>query len=222
MNRVDHGKARAGLITGTCAYTIMHGTQKSWRTLSDNLWADDGSQFAVTVRSGPRAYGHAQEVTARGLLWEEFPYHDIEPCGFVPCHRGDPRLRSISRYLGVSPDGALYTSQNMPMMVKRTLDHYAEIKSPTSPEQYESYKRYVDLDEVPPAHEDQVQHGILVSGVKEWIFATHYQGMRCWCRVQEDDEWQARYLPRLCAFIRFYTEGKKPTRLRAASLLAKL
>jgi hypothetical protein len=117
----------------------------------------------------------------------------IEPGGFH-LYRCDGYL---DKCIGSSPDRLFFSDDNK----WRGL----EVKSPTIP-------GYMGRH-TPVAHNDQCQHGMLVTGFKEWILVAHHgDSMYEEYLIKPDKNWQKRYLERAKHFVAFAYEGKPVTR----------
>lgn len=196
MNREEHGKARAGKITGTLAHTVMYGGPKAWANAITNLWADDGSKYAEAT-TGARAYGLDHEAVGASLFWEHHPEFDIWDGGF---HNYQGDIKEFRGMLGVSPDRLL--AQNGKIVAG------LEIKSPTGP-QHIPYHAPTGTDETSNPHYPQIQHGMLVMDLPIWWQVVHYKRTYINFIVHRNEDWLAKYTKRLHAFIAQY-EGSKP------------
>lgn len=200
MDRAEHGKARAGKITGTLAHTVMYGGQQAWDTAINNLWADDGSAFAEATY-GARAHGHEFEAVGAAKFWMEHPEFDIRHEPYFD-YRGP--LMEFRGVVGVSPDRTLY--------LNGLLSSGLEVKSPTDEETIASHLFNPDNPRSNP-HFAQVQHGMLVCHVDHWYQVVHYQEQYFESMVQFDGPWMSRYADRLREFIRqYHGAAPKPKR----------
>lgn len=212
MDRADHGKLRAGLVTASVARTIMSGSQSSWATLAKTLWADDGSGFAAPT-TGARAFGHEFETVGRSLFWERHPEYEIDDPKFVPY--ADREHGTPDRYhnvVGCSPDfGVMEARHSIFVRVGG-----GEVKSPTSEDQFNVYAGYTSRNRIPPDHLDQVLFSLWVTGWSRWFFVTHFNGRYAETSISTLDElyglWLDRFLPKLDAFLKLYLDGVKSPR----------
>ena len=189
MDRSEHGKARAGKITGTCAHTIMYGGQKAWDTLIKNLWADDGTQFAKSV-GGARGHGHEWEGVGAAKFWDRHPEYDHEDPKYLD-YQGS--VREFRGVLGFSPDRIL------------TLDGLRiaglEIKSPTDAAHLAEHIMVAGDDPRGNKHFAQCQHSLLASGLNHWYQVVHFEDQYFEYRHDIDRIWRDRYLVKLHEFI---------------------
>lgn len=200
MDRTEHGKARAGKITGTLAHTIMYGSAEAWETAIKDLWADDGAAFAEAT-SGARRHGLDYEAVGAALFWEAHPEFDIRHEPWCEYRGGE---RDFVGLVGVSPDRVLYVGG------KRAAG--LEIKSPTEERTIVTHiPRNLDDPRSNP-HFSQIQHGMLCTGLRLWYLVVHFKGQYFEFPVDYDVEWQLRYQDRLREFIRQYHGGKPKAR----------
>lgn len=197
MDREEHGKARAGKITGTLADTVMYGSAKAWETAITQLWADDGKAFAEAT-TGARAYGIDHESIGASLFWEQHLEYDIRHEPWVDYHGKEKRFVGL---VGVSPDRMLYVDG-----IRRA---GLEIKSPTEERTIVTHLPRNPLDPRSNPHFSQMQHGMLCTGLRRWYLVVHYKGQYFEVPVEYDVEWQLRYQDRLIEFIEQY-HGAKP------------
>lgn len=195
MDREEHGKARAGKITGTCAHTIMYGSQSAWDTLINQLWADDGTQFAQ-ASTGARAHGHAWESVGAAKFWDRHPEYDHEDPKYLDYTGNTREFRGL---LGFSPDRIL--------MLDGLRVAGLEIKSPTCAENIASH--IVVGDPRGSQHFAQCQHSLLASGLHHWYQVVHFEEQYFEYRHDIDRAWRERYVTKLHEFIRQY-HGAKP------------
>lgn len=201
MDRSEHGKARAGKITGTLAHTIMYGSADAWETAIKSLWADDGTQFAEAT-GGARKYGIDHEAIGAAKFWEAHPEFDIQ---HEPWIEYSGRDRQLVGLVGVSPDRLLYVDGHRAAGL--------EIKSPTDAVNVAFHLPRNTLDPRSNPHFPQCQHGMLCTGLRRWYQVVHYKDQYFEIVVDFDDDWQARYYSRLREFIAQYNGAKpKPRR----------
>lgn len=202
MDREEHGKARAGKITGTCAHTIMYGSQSAWDTLINQLWADDGTQFAEAV-GGARGHGHDWESVGAAKFWDRHPEYDHEDPKYAD-YSGP--IREFRGMLGYSPDRIL------------KLDGLRiaglEIKSPTCAENVAYHIIAPGADPRGNVHFSQCQHSLLASGLNHWYQVVHFEEQYFEYRHDIDGPWRERYIAKLHEFIRQYNGAKPKPRRR--------
>lgn len=215
MGRLEHGQARAGLITASVARVVMSGGEGAWDSLVAALWADDGSDFAK-ASTGARGFGHEQEKVAAGKFWERHPELELDTPEFVMFKRkGFKTSHPYRLLLGVSPDMGLILPSASHVVPPRRIGG-GEIKSPTTEGTYNAYVAHMVRGKLPPEHEDQVRYSIFVTGWPGWYFVTHF-GPKLYKEMYvlpdaDQFAWEARFRPRLDAFIKLYLEGHKPER----------
>lgn len=201
MDRVEHGKARAGKITGTLAHTIMYGGADAWATAIKNLWADTGEMFANTGGIAACAHGHLYEGVGAAKFWERHPEYIMENQPYWD-YRGP--LKQLRGFVGTSPDRVLIHED------RHIIEAGLEVKSPTEEKKIVEHLPKNPADVRSNPHFAQCQHGMLVLGVSHWYQVVHFEEQYFEIHMTSDTAWQARYLLRLCDFIRQY-EGGKPT-----------
>lgn len=196
LSKEEHGAIRAGKVTGSVADIIDSGSNKACDTLIKSLWAGDDGSFAKES-TGARAFGHANEGAGVAKFWDRHP--EFEPTG-DNWFDYDGIIPELVGYVGVSPDDML--------KVSGVLRSGLEIKSPTDPE----HMRY---HVTPPGHSPrwnphyaQCQHGMLVTGVREWWQVTHFGELYVEQLIQWDDAWMSQYIKKLKHFIGMMNFGK--------------
>jgi hypothetical protein len=221
MDKLEHGKARAGLITGSIAHIIMHGRHKAWSTLKDQLWADDGSAFAAEVK-GARAYGHEHEREGIDKFWDRHVEFDDVP-GQAFIHYQGEHERFVGR-LAVSVDS--------PIMLDGRVTAGLEIKSPmdkptgkvdhrTRDQRLIIIKDKIENHITKPGygpqhnpHYCQIQHGLFTTKWPSWYLVVHH-GDYYWEQMFIPDRaWQTSYHERLHKFLDFYEEGRALGKVR--------
>jgi len=187
MDKLEHGKARAGKITGTMAHTVMYSGQKAWDTLIKQLWTDDGTEFAEAVY-GARAHGHVYEPVGAAKFWDRHPEYDHE----------DPKyddysgpIREFRGRLGYSPDRIL--------KIDGLRVAGLEVKSPTTEDKIADH--IVAGDPRGNKHFSQCQHCLLSSGLNHWYQVVHFEDQYFEYRYDIDRVWRERYITRLREFI---------------------
>jgi hypothetical protein len=199
MDREEHGKLRAGKITGTLAHTIMYGGADAWATAIKNLWADTGETFARTGGIEACAHGIEYEGVGAAKFWERHPEYEME---HEPYYNYTGALMELRGYVGTSPDRVLYDDKGY----RRA---GLEVKSPTEENKIIQHlpKNPADMRSNP--HFAQCQHGMLVLDVPRWYQVVHFEDQYFELIMDVDTLWLSRYLPRLRDFIRQY-EGGNP------------
>lgn len=199
-----HGQQRLGLLTSSKASVIQRGKGPAWETLRNELWAADGSEFDNKHVGGAREYGHEHEAEGAAKFWEMHPEFEIAPMGpegkppFFVCRMpGSP----LDGWLASSPDRVLlgYSDANG----VRSFGNVAglEIKSPTSDENFDKHTLI--------KHMDQVQHGLLVTGLPAWYLVIHHgDRYRDW-KITPHVGWQNTYMYRASRFLEFCYEGRE-------------
>jgi len=213
----SHGSQRAQRVTASVARTIMSGNQQSWETLARKLWADDGSQFDAGSSSGPCAHGHEHEEYAKGKFWLRHPDMELSPVKFVKFRRpGYSKDHPYVRLLGCSPDMCLMWGHVKPAV---RLAGGGEIKSPTTEGTFRAYAADMSRGHLPRDHEDQVRFSLWVTRWPCWFFVTHfgeddnnYRELIVLNNTADQRHWEARFKPRIDAFLKFYIEGEQPQR----------
>lgn len=187
-----HGEQRLGMLTSSTAGIIMRGGPDAWDSLRNHLWTDTAEQFDGES-TGARAFGHEQEDKGVAKFWERHPeVSAIEPGGFHIY----PGRGVLAGHIGSSPD-RLFRSEDG---CWRGL----EIKSPTFPSYMGRH--------TPAVHNDQCQHGMLVTGLPEWFLVVHHGDLYQEYLIKPDKAWRKRYLYRAEFFINFAYEDKPVTR----------
>lgn len=199
MDREEHGKARAGKITGTLAHTVMYGGADAWATAINNLWADTGEAFAASV-GGARGHGIEFESVGASKFWVQHPEYDVRHEPYVDYRGASTIFRGL---VGVSPDRVLYMDG---------LRHAGlEVKSPTEVDHISDH--LVVGDPRGSKHFCQCQHGMMVLGVPQWFLVVHFEEQYFEYRYEYDSNWQDRYQSRLAEFILQFN-GAKPKERR--------
>jgi hypothetical protein len=183
-----HGELRLGMLTSSTAGIIMRGGPAAWDSLREHLWTDTAEEFDGDTE-GARAFGHEEEDKGVAKFWERHPEVEaIEPGGFQ-IYRATGVLKDR---IGSSPDRIVYEHGKF---------YGLEVKSPTIP-------GYMGRH-TPVAHNDQCQHGALVTGFKKWVLVAHHgETLYEEYLIKPDRDWQKRYLDRAEVFIKFAYEGK--------------
>lgn len=204
-----HGEKRLGLLTSSRAHVIMHGSRRAWQGLRDALWAETAQDFDQQVKTGARGWGHEHEAEGVAKFWERHPEYEIEPGGF---HTYDNPGHPLHGWLGSSPDRKLIPLTRTRTRGRKPPIFGLEIKSPTSPENYETHRVAF--------HYDQCQHGILVTGWPGWWLAVHHDELYKEQWIEPDMAWQESYLRRAKAFwdFAYLDKAVKRRRLSAADL----
>ncbi len=222
MSAPTHGQQRAGLITASIASVIMRGSDQAWETLIRNLWADDGSEFAMAT-GGARAHGHLQEPVGRSKFWERHPEFDFQTVELQPFSRpGFPKSHRYRRLLGCSPDGQLIDVRS------GRVAGGIEVKSPVDKGTFDAYNAEIARRRLPHAHADQVRFSLWARAWPCWWYVVHHEDDYAELCVRpgtpEQIDWVARFRPRLDAFLDQYLAGIKPERdkLGAGALAALL
>lgn len=206
-NTLEHGQARAGLVTASVAHIVMHGSMKAWETLRLQLWADDGSQFAKEA-TGARRHGHEMEAVTAGAFWDRHPEFEIEPVGFLP-YAG--RNGSFIGRVGCSPDRIIRLNGRKHAGL--------ECKSPTTDDNFQIHQ--VDPERFRSSkHYDQIQHSMFSTGLTRWWLAIHAgiggDGLYTDFEFRQDKAWVSRYTARLLSFLEFM-EGESVTMRRKSA-----
>lgn len=204
-----HGERRLGLLTSSKASIIMRGSRKAWEALRVSLWSETAESFDQKVTTGARGWGHEHEPEGVAKFWERHPEYEVEDGGFHPYDRpGHP----LHGWLGSSPDRKLIPLERHKVKGRVALIHGLEVKSPTSPETYETHRVAF--------HNDQCQHGMLCTGWPGWWLVVHHGALYKEHFIEPDPVWQETYLRRATAFWNFVYEDKpvKRRRLSAADL----
>lgn len=187
MDRLEHGRKRAGKIGASVARTIMHGGMKSWESLIQHLWTDEGEGF-LRPASRACAYGHEHEAEGAAKFWERHDEYELREVDWMPCKgRG-----MFDAYCGCSPDRLLVSASGA---------HEAglEIKSPTTDE--------LCAVHTPAYHEDQLQHSMWATGISKWWLVVHHGTIYREHLMLPDLRWQMDYEKRLRAFIAMLDKG---------------
>lgn len=187
--KLIHGQSRLGLLTSSQAKTIMHGSLRAWKSLSDKLWNEQPEDFTRPLTAATE-YGHAHEAEGAAKFWEAHPWvtQMVEDQFFTLKLQSGPAL-------GSSPDRVLVGTGG--------LKHGLEIKSPTGEKNFDSHNL--------KAHWDQCQHGLLVTGFDSWFLYVHLGDRAAeWDSILPDSEWQRQYIKRAAAFWRFHNTGEHP------------
>lgn len=186
-----HGEQRLGMLTSSTAGIIMRGGPAAWESLRNHLWTDTPEQFDE-ASEGAREFGHEQEDKGVAKFWERHPEVEvIEPGGFHTYTASGV----LHNRIGSSPDRLYYNGQ-----VWRGL----EIKSPTIPGHMGRH--------TPVTHNDQCQHGMLVTGLKQWKLVVHHAQLYQEYTITPDKDWRIRYLHRAEMFLKFAYEDYSVSR----------
>jgi hypothetical protein len=186
-----HGEQRLGMLTSSTAGVIIRGGPSAWASLRSHLWTDTPEQFDEETE-GARAFGHEQEESGVAKFWERHPEVDlVEPGGFHIYRCEGP----LSGFVGSSPDRILRIGKKSQGL---------EIKSPTKAEYMGRHG--------PRAHYDQCQHGMLVTGLKDWWLIIHHEDLYNEFNIKLDKAWQKKYLQRAEIFLRYAYEDRPVTR----------
>jgi hypothetical protein len=173
------------MLTSSTAGIIMRGGPAAWESLRNHLWTDTPEQFDE-ASEGAREFGHEQEDKGVAKFWERHPEVEvIEPGGFHTYTASGV----LHNRIGSSPDRLYYNGQ-----VWRGL----EIKSPTIPGHMGRH--------TPVTHNDQCQHGMLVTGLKQWKLVVHHAQLYQEYTITPDKDWRIRYLHRAEMFLKFAYE----------------
>lgn len=183
---LEHARQRLGLLTSSQAKTIMHGSIRAWKSLSDKMWNEQPEDFCRKL-SDATEYGHAHEAEGAAKFWMMHPgvLQMLEDQFFT-------RTLPSGAALGSSPDRVLVGLGNSGL----------EIKSPTDDATFERHTL--------KAHWDQCQHGLLVTGFKSWFLFVHLGDRVAEWDIRPDSAWQAEYTKRAAAFWRFHYNGETP------------
>lgn len=186
-----HGEQRLGMLTSSTAGIIMRGGDAAWESLRNHLWTDTAEQFDG-ASSGAREFGHEQEDKGVAKFWERHPEIEAIEHGQFHIYPGSGDLHNR---IGSSPDRLYYNGRRW---------HGLEVKSPTIPGHMGRH--------TPATHNDQCQHGMLVTGLKQWTLVVHHGHLYEEYQIAPDKEWQARYLQRAGVFVKFAYEDRPVTR----------
>jgi hypothetical protein len=190
-----HGEQRLGKLTSSTAKVIMHGSQQAWESLRDKMWSATADDFGRAISSACE-FGHENEAAGAAKFFERHPeVLDVKPGGFHEWNRDD----SLKGWMGSSPDNELLVKVGR---YKKTLG--LEVKSPTREELLSKHSL--------KQHNDQCQHGLLVTGWFAWYLVAHYEDEYREFLVLPDAHWQKRYLQRAILFKQFCYDGKSVIR----------
>jgi hypothetical protein len=161
VNREDHGKARAGKLTGSLVQRLMTGGYRAWNSIAREMreprpfyGVEDSPNMPAAL-----AWGQNNEDTAIALFWERHPEYDVENPRFV-AYTGDG-AQLWRDYLAVSPDRVLAVDGKPVSGV--------EIKCPFNGE---IHVKTVRAGVVPDTCIWQVYHEMLVLEVDHWWFTS--------------------------------------------------
>lgn len=215
-NSNEHAQERVARVTASVARTIMSGSQSAWETLARKLWTDDGSDFTA-ASTGARAFGQEHEKFAAAKFWTRHPDLEQAPVKFIKFKRAGYKAdHPYVRLVGCSPDMCLLWTH----LEKPQIAGGGEIKSPTTEGTFRAYVADMIRGHLPPEHVDQVRFSLWVTGWPTWWFVTHfgedsddtYRELIVPRASLAQQEWEARFRPRLDAFLKFYIEGEPPKR----------
>lgn len=207
MDKLEHGRARAGKIGASVADIIDSGGSRAWFTLAKNLWADEtGEAFAAKV-TGAREYGHEHEAEGAAKFWNRHPTIElVDGVGWIP-YAGPDRL--LAQYIGCSPDRMLRYKLDGQLRVG------LEVKSPVTTEAMAHHSvRH---------HYAQCGHSMLCTDAPYWWLVVHH-GANDYeeTRILRDAYWESKYIAKLHAFLKLLNQGHNVRRRLRASDLDKL
>jgi hypothetical protein len=192
MTPEEHGKLRAGKVTASVAHIIDTGGMKAWQTLAKKLWSDDGTDFAKN-KGGARQYGHEHEAEGAAKFWEKHPEYEIIQQPWFD-YTGD--ITEFRGFVGASPDRIILLD-GKPV-------GGLEIKSPTKLSNMAFH--------TPIQHYPQCAHGMLVTGLTEWVLFAHHGDTIREYKLRRDPSWEMIYVGKLRKFLQFLNEGRKTRR----------
>lgn len=163
LTREEHGKVRAGRISGSVAQRIMTSSRQAWNTIARDL-RDPRPFYSVDDTPNmppPLAWGQSHESAAAGQFWFKHPEYDVLDPRFIYWHNPSDLVRL--RHLGFSPDRLLsragFDTPIAGLEIKCPYDgeeHVATIRSRSLPEKYKW----------------QIYHGMYVSDLPCWWFVS--------------------------------------------------